>query len=35
MTTVTGWLNTVAHPKHYLGKIECIDCIESAISGLR
>ena len=33
MTTFT--LNTVAHPKHYSGKIECIDCIGSAISGLR
>lgn len=35
MKTLTGYLNTVAHPKHYLGKIECIDCIESTISGLR
>lgn len=35
MKTLTDYLKTVAHPKHYLGKIECIDCIESAISGLR
>ena len=34
MTTVTGWLNTVAHPKHYSGKIECFDCIESAVAEL-
>ena len=34
MATVTGWLNTVAHPKHYSGKIECIDCIESAVAEL-
>ena len=27
MTTVRDYLKTVAHPKHYLGKIECIDCI--------
>ena len=32
MTTFT--LNTVAHPKHYSGKIECINCIESAVSEL-
>ena len=35
MTTVRDYLKTVAHPKHYSGKVECIDCIESAISGLR
>lgn len=35
MKTLTGYLKTVAHPKHYSGKVECIDCIESAISGLR
>lgn len=34
MTTVTDYLNTVAHPKHYSGKIECIDCIESAVAEL-
>lgn len=34
METLTGYLNTVAHPKHYSGKIECIDCIESAVSEL-
>ena len=34
MVTLTGYLNTVAHPKHYSGKIECIDCIESAVSEL-
>ena len=34
MATVTGRLNTVAHPKHYSGKIECIDCIESAVAEL-
>ena len=34
MTTVTGYLDTVAHPKHYSGKIECIDCIESAVAEL-
>ena len=34
MKTVTGYLNTVAHPKHYSGKIECIDCIESAVAEL-
>ena len=32
MTTFT--LNAVAHPKHYSGKIECIDCIESAVAEL-
>ena len=32
MTTVRDYLKTVAHPKHYSGKVECI---ESAISGLR
>ena len=32
MKTLTGYLKTVAHPKHYSGKVECI---ESAISGLR
>ena len=32
MTTFT--LNTVEHPKHYSGKIECIDCIESAVAEL-
>ena len=26
--------NAVAHPKHYSGKIECIDCIESAVAEL-
>ena len=34
MVTLTGYLNTVAHPKHYSGKIECIDCIESAVADL-
>ena len=34
MVTLTGYLNTVAHPKHYSGKIECIDCIESAVAEL-
>ena len=34
MKTMTGYLNTVAHPKHYSGKIECIDCIESAVADL-
>ena len=34
MATFTGYLNTVAHPKHYSGKIECIDCIESAVAEL-
>ena len=34
MKTVTGYLNTVAHTKHYSGKIECIDCIESAVAEL-
>ena len=32
MTTVRDYLKTVAHPKHYSGRVECI---ESAISGLR
>ena len=31
---VTSYVNTVAHPKHYSGKIECIDCIESAVAEL-
>ena len=34
MTTLTDYLNTVAHPKHYSGKVECIDCIESAVAEL-
>ena len=34
MTTVTGYLDTASHPKHYSGKIECIDCIESAVAEL-
>ena len=34
MVTLTGYLNTVAHPKHYSGKVECIDCIESAVAEL-
>ena len=34
MKTMTGYLNTVAHPKHYSGKVECIDCIESAVADL-
>ena len=34
MKTLTGYLNTVAHPKHYSGKVECIDCIESAVADL-
>lgn len=34
MKTLTNYLNTVAHPKHYSGKIECIDCIESAVAEL-
>ena len=34
MATFTGYLNTVAHPKHYSGKIECIDAIESATCNL-
>ena len=34
METLTGYLNTVAHPKHYSGKVECIDCIESAVAEL-
>ena len=34
MTTLTGYLNVVAHPKHYSGKVECIDCIESAVADL-
>ncbi len=34
MVTLTDYLNTVAHPKHYSGKIECIDCIESAVAEL-
>ena len=34
MVTLTGYLNTVAHPKHYSGKVECIDCIESAVADL-
>lgn len=24
----------VNHPAHYLGKVECIDCLESATEGL-
>lgn len=34
MKTLTGYLNTVTHPKHYSGKVECIDCIESAVADL-
>lgn len=34
MKTLTGYLNTVTHPKHYSGKVECIDCIESAVANL-
>lgn len=34
MKIVKGYLNTVSHPKHYSGKVECIDCIESAVAEL-
>lgn len=34
MKTLTGYFNTVTHPKHYSGKVECIDCIESAVANL-
>ena len=34
MKTVTGYVNTVAHPNHYSVKIECIDCIDSAVAEL-
>ena len=26
--------DNVNHPEHYAGKIECIDCLESATDGL-
>lgn len=26
--------DVVNHPSHYLGKVECIDCLESATEGL-
>lgn len=26
--------DNVNHPKHYAGKVECIDCLESATEGL-
>lgn len=37
MTTLTGYLKevkAVEHPEHYSGKVECIDCIESAVAEL-
>lgn len=34
MEQVKKYFETVSHPKHYSGKVECIDCIESAVADL-